>query len=80
MCIPRMVLQMVMRTLVMRTNLPPSAWVHAVLHAAMLISSEAHRHPILFYATASDWVRAKHLVLTRIWVCYLCAYYAATAY
>ena len=21
----------------MRTNLPPSAWVHAVLHAAMLI-------------------------------------------
>ena len=37
MCIPRMVLQMVMRTLVMRTNLPPSAWVHAVLHTAMLI-------------------------------------------
>ena len=37
MCTPRMVLQMVMRTLVMRTNLPPSAWVHAVLHAAMLI-------------------------------------------
>ena len=37
MCIPRMVLQMVMRTLVMHTNLPPSTWVHAVLHAAMLI-------------------------------------------
>ena len=30
-------IQMVTRTLVMRTNLPPSAWVHAVLHAAMLI-------------------------------------------
>ena len=26
-------------------------------------SSEAHRHPILFCATASDWVRGKHLVL-----------------
>ena len=66
-----MVLQMVMMTLVMRTNLPP-----CVLHAAMIIrmqlrgiacsyaySSKAHRHPILFYATASDWVRGKHLVL-----------------
>ncbi|KAK9912309.1 hypothetical protein M0R45_036177 [Rubus argutus] len=30
-------IQMVTRTLVMRTNLPLSAWGHAVLHAAMLI-------------------------------------------
>jgi hypothetical protein len=30
-------IQMVTRTLVMRTNLPLSAWGHAVLHVAMLI-------------------------------------------
>ena len=36
-------------------------------------SSEVHCHPILFYATASDWVRVKHLVLTRFWdVLFMC--------
>ncbi|KAL5729255.1 hypothetical protein ACHQM5_002230 [Ranunculus cassubicifolius] len=30
-------LQMVARTLVMRTNLPISAWGYAILHAAVLI-------------------------------------------
>ncbi|KAK9924069.1 hypothetical protein M0R45_032457 [Rubus argutus] len=39
-------LQMIARTLVMRTKLPISAWGYAILHAAMLFTCQLRRHSV----------------------------------
>ena len=49
-------LQMVGRALVMRTNIPTSAWVYAILHAAMLIRFRpAARQPFSAYQLVTGY-------------------------
>ena len=73
-------LQMIARTLVMRTKLPVSAWGYAILHAAMLVRLRpiaTQPHSPLQLVTGYE-PNVSHL--RGVWVHYLGANSAAATY